>query len=385
MIPYSRQYLFPKDIKQVVKVLKSDFLTQGPQVEKFEKKIAKNCNIKYAVALNSATSGLHLTCLALGLKKNDYLWTVPITFIASANCGLYCGAKIDLVDIDKETFNIDVNKLEKKLIHAKKYNRLPKILVPVHFGGNPCDLEKIYLLSKKYKFKIVEDASHAFGSRYKKSLIGDCKYSDAVVFSFHPVKPITSGEGGAVTCKNYKLYEKIKVLREHGIVRDKKRFKNKKYLQPWYYEQQQLGFNYRISDINAALGASQIDHIKNFLKKRDLISKIYKKKLFNNLVDFQKFEKNSFSANHLFIIKVKKKSHKNLFNYLRRKKIYVQLHYIPIYRQPYYKKKFKFNNKDFCNSEDYYSRAISIPIYFKMKYEKQLEIINLINSFLKKQ
>lgn len=385
MIPYSRQYLFPKDIKQVVKVLKSDFLTQGPQVEKFEKKIAKNCNIKYAVALNSATSGLHLTCLALGLKKNDYLWTVPITFVASANCGLYCGAKIDLVDIDKETFNIDVNKLEKKLIHAKKYNRLPKILVPVHFGGNPCDLEKIYLLSKKYKFKIVEDASHAFGSRYKKSLIGDCKYSDAVVFSFHPVKPITSGEGGAVTCKNYKLYEKIKVLREHGIVRDKKRFKNKKYLQPWYYEQQQLGFNYRISDINAALGASQIDHIKNFLKKRDLISKIYKKKLFNDLVDFQKFEKNSFSANHLFIIKVKKKSHKNLFNYLRRKKIYVQLHYIPIYRQPYYKKKFKFNNKDFCNSEDYYSRAISIPIYFKMKYEKQLEIINLINSFLKKQ
>ena len=384
MIPYSRQYLFPKDIKQVVKVLKSDFLTQGPQVEKFEKKIAKNCNIKYAVALNSATSGLHLTCLALGLKKNDYLWTVPITFIASANCGLYCGAKIDLVDIDKETFNIDVNKLEKKLIYAKKYNRLPKILVPVHFGGNPCNLEKIYLLAKKYKFKIVEDASHAFGSRYKKSLIGDCKYSDAVVFSFHPVKPITSGEGGAVTCKDYKLYEKIKVLREHGIVRDKKLFKNKKYLQPWYYEQQQLGFNYRISDINAALGASQIDHLKNFLKKRDQISKIYKKNFFNNLVDFQKCEKNSFSANHLFIIKVKKKIHKKLFNYLRRKKIYVQLHYIPIYRQPYYKKKFKFNYKDFCNSEDYYSRAISIPIYFTIKYQKQLEIINLINSFLKK-
>ncbi len=385
MIPYSRQHLFSEDIKKVIKVLKSNFLTQGPQVEKFEKKIAKSCNSKYVVALNSATSGLHLTCLALGLKKNDYLWTVPITFIASANCGLYCGSKIDLVDIDNKTFNIDVYKLEKKLIHAKKYNKLPKILVPVHFGGNPCDLEKISYLSKKYKFKIVEDASHAFGSKYKNSLIGDCKYSDATVFSFHPVKPITSGEGGAVTCKDPELYKKIKILREHGIVKNKRQFKKKKNVQPWYYEQQQLGFNYRISDINAALGASQIDHINNFLKKRDQISKVYKKKIFNNYVEFQKYEKNSYSTNHLFIIKVNKNIHKALFNNLRKKKIYVQLHYIPIYRQPYYKKIFNFKLKNFKNSEDYYSRAISIPIYFSLTHKKQLKIIELINSFLEKK
>ena len=385
MLPYSRQYLFQKDIKEVVKVLKSDYLTQGPQVEKFEKKIEKSCNSKYVVALSSATAALHLTCLALGLKKNDYLWTVPITFISSANCGLYCGSKVDLIDIDKETLNIDVNKLERKLISAKKLNKLPKIVIPVHLGGNPCDLEKLNFLSKKYKFKIIEDASHAFGSRYKNSLIGDCRYSDAVVFSFHPVKPITTGEGGAVTCKSFKLYEKIKVLREHGIVREKKKFKHKNNFKPWYYEQQYLGFNYRLSDINAALGSSQIDNINVFLKKRDKISKIYKLKIQNNLVKFQKHEKETFSAKHLFIIRVKKNIHKNLFNYLRKNNIYVQLHYIPIYRQPYYRKKFNFNLKEFKNSEDYYSSAISIPIYFSLTYKEQLKIINLINFFLEKK
>ena len=209
MTPYSRQYLFPKDIKEVVKVLKSKYLTQGPQIEKFEKKIIKKKLKVNMQLLNSATSALHLACLALGLKKNDYLWTVPITFIAS-NCGIYCGAKIDLVDINKDTFNIDIKALEQKLQQAKKKNKLPKILIPVHLGGNPCDLEKINSLAKKYKFKVIEDASHAFGSRYKNSIIGDCRYSDAVVFSFHPVKPITSGEGGAVMSNSYKLY-KIKM------------------------------------------------------------------------------------------------------------------------------------------------------------------------------
>jgi len=385
MTPYSRHYLFPKDIKEVVKVLKSDYLTQGSQINKFEKKIAKNCKSKYAVVVNSATSALHLACLALGLKKNDYLWTVPITFVASANCGLYCGAKIDLVDIDKESFNINVSSLEQKLIKAKKQNKLPKILIPVHLGGNPCNLDKIHFLAKKYKFKIIEDASHAFGSRYKSSVIGDCKYSDAVVFSFHPVKPITSGEGGAVACKDHKLYQKVKILREHGIVRDKKLFKNKNNIQPWYFEQQHLGYNYRISDINAALGSSQIDHIKRFSKKRNQIAKIYKKKISNKLVKFQKEEKNSFSAKHLFIIKVERKNHKKLFNYLRKEKIFVQLHYIPIYRHPYYKKKFKFNPKNFPNSENYYSSAMSIPIFYSLKNKKQMEVINLINSFLRNQ
>ena len=214
-------------------------------MKNLKKKLSKKTKSKYAVVANSATSALHLACLALGLKKNDYLWTVPITFIASANCGIYCGAKIDLVDINKDTFNIDVKALEQKLQQAKKKNKLPKILIPVHLGGNPCDLEKINSLAKKYKFKVIEDASHAFGSRYKNSIIGDCRYSDAVVFSFHPVKPITSGEGGAVMSNSYKLYKKIKMLREHGIVREKNLFKNKKQIKPWYFEQQYLGFNYR--------------------------------------------------------------------------------------------------------------------------------------------
>lgn len=383
MTPYSRQYLFPKDIKEVVKVLKSKYLTQGPQIEKFEKKLSKKTKSKYAVVTNSATSALHLACLALGLKKNDYLWTVPITFIASANCGVYCGAKIDLVDINKDTFNIDIKVLEQKLQQAKKKNKLPKILIPVHLGGNPCDLEKINSLAKKYKFKVIEDASHAFGSRYKNSIIGDCRYSDAVVFSFHPVKPITSGEGGAVMSNNYKIYKKIKMLREHGIVREKNLFKNKKQIKPWYFEQQYLGFNYRLSDINAALGSSQVDHLNKFLKKRNNIAEIYYKKL-TDKIEFQKNHPNTLSARHLFIIKVQKKIHEDFFNFLRSKGLFVQLHYIPIYRHPYYKKKFKFNIKKFPNSENYYSTAFSIPIYFSLDKKKQFKIVNLINSFFKK-
>lgn len=383
MTPYSRQYLFPKDIKEVVKVLKSKYLTQGPQIEKFEKKLSKKTKSKYAVVTNSATSALHLACIALGLKKNDYLWTVPITFIASANCGVYCGAKIDLVDINKDTFNIDIKVLEQKLQQAKKKNKLPKILIPVHLGGNPCDLEKINSLAKKYKFKVIEDASHAFGSRYKNSIIGDCRYSDAVVFSFHPVKPITSGEGGAVMSNNYKIYKKIKMLREHGIVREKNLFKNKKQIKPWYFEQQYLGFNYRLSDINAALGSSQVDHLNKFLKKRNNIAEIYYKKL-TDKIEFQKNHPNTLSARHLFIIKVQKKIHEDFFNFLRSKGLFVQLHYIPIYRHPYYKKKFKFNIKKFPNSENYYSTAFSIPIYFSLDKKKQLKIVNLINSFFKK-
>lgn len=383
MIPYSRQHLFPKDIKEVVKVLKSKYLTQGPQIEKFEKKLSKKTKSKYAVVANSATSALHLACLALGLKKNDYLWTVPITFIASANCGIYCGAKIDLVDINKDTFNIDVKALEQKLQQAKKKNKLPKILIPVHLGGNPCDLEKINSLAKKYKFKVIEDASHAFGSRYKNSIIGDCRYSDAVVFSFHPVKPITSGEGGAVMSNSYKIYKKIKMLREHGIVREKNLFKNKKQIKPWYFEQQYLGFNYRLSDINAALGSSQVDHLNKFLKKRNNIAQIYYKNL-TDKIEFQKNYPNTVSARHLFIIKVQKKIHEDFFNFLRSNGLFVQLHYIPIYRHPYYKKKFKFDIKKFPNSENYYSTAFSIPIYFSLNKKKQFKIVNLINSFFKK-
>ena len=384
MIPYSRQFLFSKDIKKVTKVLKSDYLTQGQEVPKFEKELSNFCKSKYALVVNSATSALHLTCLALDLKPNDYLWTVPITFVASANCGLYCGAKVDLVDIDKNTFNIDINSLEKKLKSAKKRNKLPKIVIPVHFAGNPCDLKKLSQLSKKYRFKIVEDASHALGSKYLDKNIGDNTFSDATIFSFHPVKPITSGEGGAVVCKDKKIYQKIKMLREHGIVKDKKFFGLKKNVQPWYYEQQQLGFNYRMSDISAALGNSQLSHLKLFLKKRNQIAKIYENKLNKNYISFQKIQKNCYSSRHLFIIKLAKRFHKKMFNYLRKNKIYVQIHYIPIYKQPYYKKNFNFKKENFPNSEKYYSQAISIPIFFNLSIKKQYQVIKLINSFFSK-
>ena len=382
MIPYSRQYLFSKDIKNVYKVLKSDCLTQGKEVPKFEKKISNFCKSKYALAVNSATSALHLTCLALGLKEKDYLWTVPITFVASSNCALYCGAKIDLVDIDKNTFNIDLDSLEKKLKLAKKRKKLPKIVVPVHLAGNPCDLKRLSQLAKKYRFKIIEDASHALGSKYMNKNIGNNSFSDAAVFSFHPVKSITSGEGGAVVCKDKKIYQKIKMLREHGIVKEKKFFNIKRNVKPWYYEQQELGFNYRMSDINASLGSSQFSHLKLFVRKRNKIAKIYEKKLNKKFITFQKIEKNCYSARHLFVIKVAKKFHNKMFNYLRKKKIYAQIHYIPIYKQPYYKKNFNFDVKNFPNSEKYYSETISIPIFFDLSNKKQLHVIKLINSFL---
>ena len=384
MIPYSRQYLFPKDIKNVNKVLRSDYLTQGKEIPKFEKKISNFCKSKYALVVNSATSALHLTCLALGLKKKDYLWTVPITFVASSNCALYCGAKIDLVDIDKDTLNIDIKCLEKKLKIAKKRKKLPKILVPVHFAGNPCDLKKLSQLAKKYKFKIIEDASHALGSRYMDRNIGNNSFTDATVFSFHPVKSITSGEGGAVVCRDKKIYQKIKMLREHGIVKERKFFNLKKKDQPWYYEQQLLGYNYRMSDISAALGNSQLSSLKLFIKKRNKIAKIYEKKLNKKFISFQKIEKNSFSSRHLFIIKIAKKFYNKIFNYLRKNNIYVQIHYIPIYKQPYYKKNFNFNAKNYPNSEKYYSEAISIPIFFNLSVKKQFYVIKLINSFFSK-
>lgn len=381
MIPYSRQYLFLKDIQNVNKVLRSAYLTQGTEVPKFERKIANYCKSKYVLALNSATSALHLTCLALGLKENEYLWTVPITFVASSNCALYCGAKIDFVDIDYNTLNINLHSLEKKLEIAKKQKKLPKIVIPVHFGGNPCNLKNLSILAKKYKFKIVEDASHALGSKYKKHIIGNCRFSEAVIFSFHPVKSITTGEGGAVICKSKKVYEKIKMLREHGIVKDKKLLFKKKYIKPWYYEQQELGFNYRMSDISASLGSSQLSHIDLFIKKRNNLAQIYEQKLNPRFVTFQNIEKNSISARHLFIIKVNKKFHYKIFNFLREKKVYVQLHYIPIYKQPFYKKNFKFLDKNFPISEKYYSEALSIPIFYNLSFKKQIYIINLINSF----
>ena len=319
IIPYGRQSIDNRDIKNVVNVLKSDFLTSGPIVEKFEKEIRKYCNSKFSISANSATSALHIACLALGLSKGDILWTTPITFVASANCALYCNAKVDFVDIDSKTFNLSVSNLEKKLISAKKKGKLPKILIPTHLGGQSCEMDKIKDLSKKYHFNIIEDASHALGGRYKKRKVGNCKYSDITVFSFHPIKSITTAEGGMALTNNKKLADKMKIYREHGIVRDSKKFKGK-IEGPWVYQQQELGYNYRLSDVHAALGIGQLKRLNKFLIKRNQISLLYKIKLKELPIRFQENQVNIYSAKHLFIILVDKKIHLKLFKYLKKKK-----------------------------------------------------------------
>ena len=294
MIPYSRQSIQKKDINSVIQVLKSNFLTQGPKVEQFEKSIRKITKAKYSVAVNSATSALHLACISLGLKKNEYLWTVPNTFVASANCALHCGAKVDFVDIDSNTLNISLEKLEIKLKNTIK-KKLPKILVTVHFAGLPTMQDEIFKLSKKYKFKIIEDASHSIGAKYKSEPVGSCKWSDITIFSFHPVKIITTGEGGMLLTNKKYVAEKSRILRTHGIIKSKNN--------DWYYEQRYLGYNYRMSDIHASLGISQVRRLKKFISKRNEIAALYKRELSNLPLDFQQIDKNAISSYHLFVIK----------------------------------------------------------------------------------
>ena len=376
-IPYSRQSISADDIKSVNRVLKSNFLTTGPTVPLFEKKLSKYCNSKYSIAVNSASSALYMCCLVIGLKKGDLVWTSPITYASTASCALNLGAKIDFIDIDKNNFNLDIENLEKKLIQAKKKNKLPKLVIPVHFGGLSCDMVRIKKLSKKYEFYIMEDASHALGGTFKGKKIGNCKYSDFSVFSFHPVKSITTGEGGAITTNNYKFYEKLKILRESGICKNKKYFKQKSH-GPWYYEQQFISNNFRMSDVSASLGISQLKKINKFIKKRNNIAEIYKKKLNLKKIEIQKFDKSFKSSYHLFVILVSEKIRQSLFIYLR-KYYFVNVHYIPLFLHPIYnfKSTLKFNN-----ALHYYKRTISIPIYYDLKNKDQLNIIKKINSYL---
>ena len=334
-LPYGRQSITSSDIFNVKKVLKSDFLTTGPTIKLFEESLGKYCKSKFAVAVNSATSALHIACLAIGVKKNDIVWTSPISFVASANCALYCGAKIDFVDINIDTFNMSIDSLKKKLIVAKKKDKLPKVVIPVHLAGYTCEMIEIHKLSKKYGFKIIEDASHAIGASYNNKKIGSCHYSDIAVFSFHPVKIITSGEGGVAMTNDKKLSKKMKSLREHGI--EKKLNKNN-IQKPWYYQQQDLGFNYRMSDIHASLGLGQLKKINKFVKKRNLIARYYRNKLKSLPIKFQEEKKNIYSTYHLFIILVPRVLHLKLFRFLRKNRIFINLHYIPIFLHPYYNK-----------------------------------------------
>jgi len=381
MIPYGRQDITQADINSVIKVLQSDFLTQGPQVPKFEKVVSQYCNVKYALATNSATSALHLACLSLGLNNNDWLWTTSITFVASANCGLYCGAKVDFVDVNPATYNLCPEALKKKLIKAKELGKLPKIVIPVHLCGQSCDMKSIYKLSKEYGFKIIEDASHAIGGKYLNEPIGNCKYSDITVFSFHPVKIITTGEGGMALTNNNKLFKHMSLLRSHGITRDPSQM-TKQADGDWYYQQIELGYNYRMTDIQAALGVSQLKRLDDYVSRRHELSTRYNELLkdFPLVIPYQ--HNDGYSAFHLYIIRLKNKNkHKQVFEYLRKNGIGVNLHYIPVYHQPYYEAMgFK---KGYClEAENYYNEAISLPMYATLSEVEQDKVVAVLHKAL---
>ena len=384
MISYGKQSINQSDIDSVVNVLKSDFLTQGPQIPLFEKTVSDYCGSRYGVAVNSATSALHIACLALGLEKGDYLWTSPNTFVASANCGLYCGAQIDFVDIDLKTYNISIEELEKKLIQAKKVNKLPKIIIPVHFSGQSCDMRKIHLLSQKYGFNIIEDASHAIGGKYLDKPIGGCQYSDITVFSFHPVKIITTAEGGLATTNDKELLARMQLYRSHGVTRDPE-LMTKDIEGSWYYQQVDLGFNYRMTDLQAALGISQMVRLDEFVSTRHKVRERYDLLLNGSRMIKPYQDKNSYSALHLYPIQIHfddvGKSRLQVFNELRLNNIGVNVHYIPVHTQPFFYQ-FGFRLGDFPNTEAYYNKAISIPIHSDMSVNQQDLVINTLNKII---
>lgn len=383
IIPYGRQDISDADIQAVIEVLRSDYLTQGPVVPAFEKSIANYCGTQHAVAVNSATSALHIACLALGVGKGDVVWTTPITFVASANCALYCGAQVDFVDIDSCTYNMSVERLEEKLVHAKKADNLPKVVIPVHLCGQPCDMAGIHALSQQYGFNIIEDASHAIGGKYCGEPIGNSRYSDITVFSFHPVKIITAGEGGMALTNDTQLAKCMKLLRSHGITSDAEDMHPQTQEEIWNYQQIDLGFNYRITDIQAALGLSQMQRLDEFVTKRHAIAHRYDELLDNMPVVTPWQHTDSYSSFHLYPIRLKlgdiNKTHRQVYEALRAAGILVNLHYIPVYRQPYYEK--MGFRKGYCpEAEQYYSEAISIPMYPGMAEIAQDRVVAAIQG-----
>lgn len=387
MIPYGKQEITQEDIDSVVDVLKSDYLTQGPQVPNFENIIKQAVHAKFALAVNSATSALHIACLALGVRSGDVVWTSPITFVASANCALYCGANIDFVDIDPRTYNLCPESLKLKLENAQANNLpLPKVVIPVHLSGQPCEMDKIHALSLEYGFAVIEDASHAIGAKYKDNFIGNCKYSDITVFSFHPVKIITTAEGGVATTNNPELAQRMDLFRSHGITRDQKLMTEQSHGE-WYYQQINLGYNYRMTEMQAALGISQMMRLNDFVIKRNEIAEKYDNFLESLplLIPYQ--IEDSYSARHLYIIRLKLDeisiSHKEVFHQLRKYDIGVNLHYIPVHIHPYYKK-LGFKVGQFKNAEKYYRDAISIPLFHHMTNAQQNKVIKTISKILLK-
>ncbi len=376
MIPYGRQEITDADIEAVIGVLKSDYLTQGPKVPEFEKSVTDYCKVKHGIAVNSATSALHVACLALGVGEGDMVWTSPITFVASANCARFCGADIDFVDIDPKTYNMCPVALEKKLKQAAIDKRLPKVVIPVHLTGQSCEMKALKELSDQYDFAIIEDACHAIGGCYNGLPIGNCKYSDITVFSFHPVKIITTAEGGMAVTNSNHLAASMQLARSHGITRDSEKFEGSSD-GAWYYQQICLGYNYRMTDMQAALGISQIRRLSEVIKLRHSVAKRYNTLLSEMPILLPYQDPNNYSAFHLYVIRIDDCNlarREVVFDYLRDCGIGVNVHYIPVHTQPYYKK-LGFKSGDFPHAEDYYTNAISIPMYHHLKNEDQDHIV----------
>lgn len=396
MIPYGRQDVTRADIDAVADVLRSDYLTQGPAVPRFEKAVAAQVNASFAIAANSATSSLHVACIALELGPGDRLWTVPNTFVASANCGRYCGADVDFVDIDPNTWNLSVPRLREKLVAARKDGRLPKLLVPVHFAGQPTEQEAISELAHEFGFRILEDASHSIGASRNGEMVGSCRWSDITVFSFHPVKIITTGEGGMSLTNDEKLAERMLMLRTHGITRDPERLQfgdspvqaraqGKSGPGAWYYEQQLLGYNYRMTDMQAALGASQLERLDSYIERRNRLAHRYDDALKDLPIQLPTVQQENRSAFHLYVIRLKQgrnsKPHRDVFDELRSRGIGVNLHYLPVHLQPYYRS-LGFGRGQFPEAEAHGQSALTLPLFPAMTDQQQQQVVESLHQVL---
>jgi UDP-4-amino-4,6-dideoxy-N-acetyl-beta-L-altrosamine transaminase len=384
MIPYGYQDITQADIDAVLAVLKSDFLTQGPQVPAFEQAVAAKVGARHAVAVNSATSALHIACLAIGLGPGDWLWTTPITFVASANCGLYCGARVDFVDIDPRTYNLNPVALEAKLVQAERDGCLPKVVVPVHLCGQPCDMAAIHTLAQRYGFKVIEDASHAIGGKYQGEYIGNCRYSDITVFSFHPVKIITTAEGGMAATNDSKLAERMALYRSHGVTRDPGLMTHAPD-GPWYYQQVALGFNYRMTELQGALGLSQLTRLDEYVARRHALANLYDERLADLPIITPWQHQSGYSGLHLYVIRLQldkiKVTHRQVFESLRAQGIGVNVHYIPVHTQPHYRE-MGFKPGDFPQAEKYYAEVVSLPMYVGLAEELQDQVVDALTTAL---